>query len=240
MASQEWLKGKDAIEPDARALPVALDDGTVAPLLWFLRPSATVKMVRRDICERVIHFTKGADHQDAFARLSSILVESRLLGGTGNIKGGYRCVCFTEAPLEMLPRGFVNSTAFGRYSPFGLMFDKQWLFANSGRPAIYQSDDEFLLLPDESRWRHVRYEPNSTPPIDFTWEREWRVHTDELNFTPDVATIVVPSQDWYEALVTEHAAAQDTEIGYLVMGGMEPYQAEAYRQPFPWAGMWLG
>jgi hypothetical protein len=196
-------------------------------------------MSRKDICEQVIHFTKGADADDAFARLGAILTEGRLLGGTGSIKGGYRCVCFTEAPLEMLPKGFVNSTAFGRYSPFGLMFDKRWLFANGGRPAIYQADDEFATLPEALRWRHVRYEPSSTPAIDFAWEREWRVHTNELHFNPDVATVVVPSRAWYEDLLAEHRAAQDEHLEYLMMGGMEQYEAEAYRQAFPWAGVWL-
>ena len=196
-------------------------------------------MGRKDICEQVIHFTKGADADDAFARLGTILAEGRLLGGSGNIKGGYRCVCFTEAPLEMLPKGFVNSTAFGRYSPFGVMFDKRWLFANGGRPAIYESDDEFATLPEALRWRHVRYELSSTPAIDFAWEREWRACTDELHFNPDVATIVVPSRDWYEALLAEHQTAQDAQVEYLMMGGMEQYEAEAHRQAFPWAGVWL-
>src|SRR6266496_5366041 len=129
-----------------------------------------IAMSRKDICPQVIHFTKGANADEAFARLRAILAEGRLLGASGNIKGGYRCVCFTEAPLGVLPAGFVNSTAFGRYLPFGIMFDKRWLFANGGRPVIYQTDGEFADLPEEFRWRHVRYEPAGAPGIDFTWE----------------------------------------------------------------------
>jgi hypothetical protein len=162
-----------------------------------------------------------------------------LRGGTGNIKGAYTCVCFTEAPLEVLPKGFVNSTAFSRYSPFGIMFHKSWLFEQGGRPVIYQSDADYAALPEALRWRHVRYEPHAPAPIDFTWEREWRIRTNELAFNPGVATVVVPNRDWYEALRKEHGAAQDLEIDSLVAGGMERHEAEQYRQDFPWAGIWF-
>lgn len=196
-------------------------------------------MARRDICPQVIHFTKGPNPDEAFNRLRTILYEGRLRGGTGNIKGGYTCVCFTEAPLEVLPQGFVNSTAFSRYSPFGIMFDKRWLFEQGGRPVIYQADADYAALPEALRWRHVRYEPHGAAPIDFTWEREWRIRADELLFNPGVATVVLPSRHWYEALRHEHEAAQDSEIDAFVMAGMTQHEAEQHRQGFPWAGVWL-
>lgn len=68
----------------------------------------------------------------------------------------------------------------------------------SGRPAIYQSDDEYDLLPEQLKYRHVRFELDSrySERIDFTWEREWRIRTDRLRLNPDVTTVVVPDRKW--------------------------------------------
>jgi len=121
--------------------------------------------VRLDISPYVVHFTGGASYEDALTNLLLMIGEGRIVGGAGLIRGGYRCVCFTEAPLPAIADGFVNEKAFTRYSPFGLMFDKTWLFARGGRPVIYQPDADYVALPEDMRWRHVRYEP---PQIDFT------------------------------------------------------------------------
>lgn len=151
---------------------------------------------RPDISDKVIHFTKAATYEDALGVLLAIIGGGRLFGGTGMIRGGYRCVCFTEAPLPAVAGGLVNADSFTRYSPFGLMFEKSWIYEQGGRPVIYQPDPEFYQLPEEMRWRHVRYEPATAPPIDFTWEREWRVCCDELLFSPNDAVLVVPNQEW--------------------------------------------
>src|SRR6266516_3972805 len=136
-------------------------------------------MKRDDISDYVVHFIKGDTFDHAFETLRKILKEMRLLGGTGYIKGGYRCVCFSEAPVHHLGSALTRPTVHGvRYRPFGVVVSKSWLFARGGRPVIYRPDEEFLSLPDRMRWRHVRYEPAADPPIDFSWEREWRVKTD--------------------------------------------------------------
>lgn len=151
---------------------------------------------RPDISDKVIHFTKAATHEDALGVLLTIVGEGRLVGGNGMIRGGYRCVCFTEAPLPAVASDLVNEGSFTRYSPFGLMFDKRWIYEQGARPVIYQPDAEFAQLPEEMRWRHVRYEPAGISPVDFTWEREWRLHCDELLFSPSDAVLVVPNQEW--------------------------------------------
>ena len=153
-------------------------------------------MHRPDISDSVIHFTKGATAEAALEVLLIMVGEGRILGGTGMIKGGYRCACFTEAPLPAIAGGLVNANSFTRYSPFGLMFSKDWLYERGGRPVIYHSDDEYSQLPEHMRWRHVRYEPLSDPVIDFTWEREWRLQCDELRFDPSEVALVVPNRDW--------------------------------------------
>jgi len=122
-------------------------------------------MPRNDLSKDLIHWIKGETFDAAFNVLRAIVREQRLAGGAGNIKGGYTCVCFTGAPKDEFHR------IAGKYKPFGIQVRKDWEFALGARPAIYQTEEEFELLPDTHKWRHVRYEPNSEPSIDFTWER---------------------------------------------------------------------
>ena len=93
--------------------------------------------------------------EEAFDVLQQIVQERCLCGGTGHIRGGYQCVCFTEAPQNT----FHN--VIGRYRPFGIRVSKKWLYQEGGRPVIYQSDQEYDALPESHRWRHVRYEPDA-------------------------------------------------------------------------------
>lgn len=154
----------------------------------------------------------------------------RLVGSGEKIKGQHPCVCFTEAPLTSLQSGLVNPSAYSRYSPFGIMFAKRWLFNSGGRPVIYQTDGEYSQLPDAMKWRHMRYEPGS---IDFTWEREWRVQRDAIDFSPCNAAIVVPSTQWARQLVGEHDAEQDYEVrAYSLI--MDELLASQYKESYPW------
>lgn len=185
---------------------------------------------RPDITDKLVHFTSGVSYEDAFDRLRNIIANRRLLGNGDKIRGNYKCICFTEAPLLSLPNGLVNPSAYSRYSPFGVIFEKQWVFKQGGRPVIYQPDSDFSLLPESLQWRHVRYEPDV---IDFTWEREWRIHCEELHFEPNVAAIVVPEDVWAEVLLAEHYAQQDTKV-YQYSQIIDKHLAEQYRDDFPW------
>lgn len=151
---------------------------------------------RADLSKKLIHFTRGPSFDEAFGTLLKILSGPKLIGGTGYIRKSVPCVCFTEAPLSALREAFSNSETFTRYRPFGLMFDKAWIFEKGGRPVIYQADDEYELLDKKIRWRHVLYDPISKYPVDFTWEREWRIPCDELPFSPADVTIILPSHSW--------------------------------------------
>lgn len=188
---------------------------------------------RSDISNKVIHFTKAPTHEDALGVILSMVGEGRLNGGTGMIRGGYRCVCFTEAPLPAVAAGLVNAGSFTRYSPFGLMFEKSWIYERGGRPVIYQADSEFAQLPEEMRWRHVRYEPTTAAPIDFTWEREWRVHCDELQFSPNDAVLVVPNQEWEDFVfgIWDSQQQLEAEVYSAILDQMIVAQLE---EPCPW------
>jgi len=190
-------------------------------------------MSREDISDKLIHFTTGETLENAFDRIHTIINKSRLIAGNGFVKGGYRCVCFPEAPVAALEHGLLNSSAYSRYSPFGIMFEKRWIFEQGGRPVIYQPDSEYDALPESHKWRHVRYEPNAEEPKDFTWEREWRILTDELNFNASVAAVVVPDRDWAERLIAEHESEQDFKtLQYSQI--MDEELARQYRDKFDW------
>lgn len=93
-----------------------------------------------------------------------------------------------------------------RYAPLGVMVDKRWLFSHGGRPVIYQPESEYETLPESLRYRHVRYDPERS--IDFTWEREWRLHVDQLILDPAATTLVVPSRAVVDHLREEHLQRQ--------------------------------
>src|SRR5690606_27816837 len=114
-----------------------------------------------------------------------------------------------------------------------------WLFAGGGRPVIYQSDEEYEALPESLRWRHVRYEPHADPPIDFSWEREWRIRVESLEIHPAISGVVLPGCEWAYRLISEH----DEKQNWLVQEYSLIFSrsiAEQYRDEFPWRIFALG
>lgn len=197
-------------------------------------------MARADISPYLVHFTSGVTYEDAFTRLRKIVADRSLIAGSHFIKGNYQCVCFSEAPLASLRDGLVNRYYYSRYSPFGIMFSKRWLFAQGGRPVIYQSAEEYYTLPDSHRWRHVLYEPSdSTESVDFTWEREWRIKCESLAFDQNSAKIVVLDQSWADRLVCEHDREEDYLITQYKLIFDDDIFVEAYRNPFEWTVLTL-
>jgi hypothetical protein len=190
-------------------------------------------MDRPDLSTELVHFIRAESAVEAFNTLRSILEERRLLGGTGFIKGGFRCICFCEAPIRFVADAMARRSETGiRYQPFGIALPKTVVFAKGGRPVIYQSDAEFALLRKELRWRHVRYEPHAVHPVDFTWEREWRLPADEFPLDPAEAQVLVANRDHLNHLVNEFNDNQHYEVWHLaqVLGEI----AELYREDFPW------
>lgn len=173
-----------------------------------------INLVRRDLGNLLFHFTTKPKENvvikepnrttylsdNAPPVLYKILREGKLLGSSHWIRGGYKCICFTESPISELAALFSLSRIMSetedrpRYEPFGIAVTKEWLFAQGGRPVIYQPESEFELLPDELKYRHVRFEPQKG--IDHTWEREWRIKTEELKLDPKQTLVVVPTFDY--------------------------------------------
>ena len=188
--------------------------------------------MRTDLSDYLIHFTKGAtpaDWEGAYSNLCAILDQNRIMASNGDIRGGFHCVCFTEAPIDQLKYGLLNERGFSQAAPFGLMFHKLTIFSSGGRSVIYQPEDEYDLLLDCKKWLHVRYEP---PEIDCSWQREWRVNRD-VRFQPDDVSIVFPNNVWRERFVSEYVWAQDLMVqDYTQI--MEHELAQQYREPLPW------
>lgn len=172
-------------------------------------------MIRDDVSNKLVHLVKGNSFPEAYDIFNGILNESLFRGGNGCIRGGFKCVCFSETPISKLGYILSNPMAHGmRYKPFGFMVDKSWLFEKGGRPVIYQSNDEYDALPELLKYRHVTYEPNDPQkPIDFTWEREWRIHTEKLPFLPEEVTVVFPKRSWAKGYRENHA----TPWHYIVL-----------------------
>ena len=162
-------------------------------------------MLRDDVSRNLVHLVRdpriNCEYNTAGEVLREILNTRKLLGGTGNIKGGFRCVCFSEAPISKLGQVLTLPGIHGmRYKPFGIMVSKQWLYDKGGRPVIYQADNEYDLLHNDLKYRHVKYEP---PIVDFSWEREWRIRTDELQLDPANVTVIVANRDFVESIKQE-------------------------------------
>ena len=113
------------------------------------------------------------------------------------------------------------------------MVSKSWLFSLGGRPVIYESENEYFELPETHNWRHVKYEPDKVPPFDFQWEREWRIKTQELHFSSENVTLILPDKDWAQHMIQGHDNSQDWDVQQYNMLLGEPL-GELFRDSFKW------
>lgn len=171
---------------------------------------------RSDMTGTVTHLTKEAkiDGKDlsALEVLVKILKDKKLKGSTtesGFIVGSRRAVCFQETPLYSLSENIIYEEELEeksknpkvRYRPFGLSFDKQYIYEKGGRPVIYDKTREAKeYLPSNQYWRIVPYDLSDDDKIiDWTHEREWRV-PDNVKFTLNMISVIVESYDDYKEL----------------------------------------
>jgi hypothetical protein len=146
---------------------------------------------RPDFSNSLTHLTRersrpGQSAVPAFSVLKEILSVGVIRGGLGFIKGNRPVVCFSEIPLSNI-NAFADHEQ-GRYRFYGLVLSKRAVFEMGGRPVIYLPDGDGSWIPDEEKWRQVRYEHGT---VDFTHEREWRVLGDvDLRKCPGFYIIV--------------------------------------------------
>jgi hypothetical protein len=190
-------------------------------------------VIRGDLSDRLIHLTKGRTaavnpvtkilrDKEAMQNFWSIVRSAKLIAGIGGIVGGHQCVCFSEAPVAVLAQMLAQGG--GKYAPLGVMVDKVWLFAQGGRPVIYQNPSEYDQLPDSHKYRHVNYDPvTAGRDSDVSWEREWRVQRSFVELDPAQVTLVVPFRTIVDAYKEEHLEEQQTQtlglgdVGYAAL-----------------------
>jgi len=157
---------------------------------------------RSDISTYVTHLTKDFNEISAVEVLKKILTEKTIIGSNrdGYIIGDTGAVCFQDIPLygvcqntyhEQMNRSELGNIV--RYTPFGLTFEKEYLFNKGARPVLYeQREIAKQILPETEWWRIVNYDlSNQNSIIDWTHEREWRIKNDFV-FDPNQAIIIVP------------------------------------------------
>ncbi|MEA2679742.1 MAG: hypothetical protein QOK03_1464 [Candidatus Binataceae bacterium] len=124
------------------------------------------------------HFTRAAGTKSAMDNLDSILRDGVIRGATRMIRGKRPVVCLFDATIAELGRLLVPSNR-RRYEPFGVAFDKRYAFATGARPVFYMPWREArLILAEEEWWRVAAIDLERNPPIDWSYEREWRVAGD--------------------------------------------------------------
>ena len=173
-------------------------------------------MIREDLSNMLIHLTKG-DAEDALIDLIAILTDRALKGGNGYIKGSYKCVCLSEAPISKI--GFIIASKHRdfKYRPYGLIFKKEWIYKKGGLPVIYQPLKDYDLLHKDKKHLHMTFDISTDKKVDFTWEREWRIKTDRLDFEPKDVTIILPDRHVLNAVRTAFKSDETDGWHYIIL-----------------------
>jgi hypothetical protein len=91
-----------------------------------------IKLIRRDISNYLIHLTKSTENIEALDVLKKIIIEEKLIGGTGFIKSYEPCVCFSESPITEVAKLLkaneitARNRLRPRYEPYGVVITKEW------------------------------------------------------------------------------------------------------------------
>jgi len=154
---------------------------------------------RADQSNYLAHFTKGAKGYD---NLISILQEKKII--VGSLPWGKsKAVCLTECPWPSLLQHA------RRYSPYGIGFNKAFIFGAGGGPVYYVRADHFKKQDWDEHvktfvtpfWPAYRPKKLRTPDwvggktVDYSHEREWRVPHDLTFQYDDIEFIVVKSYE---------------------------------------------
>lgn len=125
------------------------------------------------------HFTRGSASGDAMDNLVAILRTGIIRGSRRMVRTSRAVVCLFDAPWQEL-NGLLMRENRRRYEPFGVALDKRYAFALGARPVIYMPWPEACqMLNEDELWRVVAIDLAHSPPLDWTFEREWRI-TDQL------------------------------------------------------------
>jgi hypothetical protein len=138
----------------------------------------TAQRLKVPAAAMLTHFTRAAKTSSALDNLVAILCDGAIRGSTRMVREGRAVVCLFDVPVRDL-RVLLDPRNRRRYEPFGIAIDKRYAFRAGARPVIYMPwrEAENLLAPGE-RWRVVTLELERKTPIDWSYEREWRMAGD--------------------------------------------------------------
>lgn len=111
----------------------------------------------------------------------------------------------------------LDQEAYNRLSDYGIGFRKSWVFARGGLPVIYQPEPMRAALPEPMRWRHCELDYNRG--IDFSWQREWHVLGERLEFAvaDDIIVVVKTEQDAMEWLCGDFCIDHERDEFYYTV-----------------------
>ena len=171
--------------------------------------ASRIEWWRSDSSVYLVHLTRGQlyvtkrdnieykEHKEkitASEALWSILASGELRANRG--KGlRAKAVCFTEKPLAALKETIMGAEARVRrgsrslaWAAYGVMFEKAYLRELGVRPVIHADDAEHAALPEDMRYRAVRFGRGA----NWLHEREWRAPGD-LTFDLTKCIVLVPT-----------------------------------------------
>jgi hypothetical protein len=121
------------------------------------------------------HFTRRSAEGDAMDNLVTILRTGFIRGSKPMVRTQRAVVCLFDAHWSELNRLLVPDNR-RRYEAFGIAIDRRYAFVLGARPVIYMPWAEACRMLDEHElWRVVAIDLEQTPPLDWTFEREWRI-----------------------------------------------------------------
>jgi hypothetical protein len=138
----------------------------------------SVKVAGIDAVQMLTHFTRAARTKSALDNLETILREGIIHGASRLIRGKRPVVCLFDATIGELGGLLVRANR-RRYEPFGVALDKRYAFRMGARPVLYVPWSEAqLILAEEEWWRVGAIDLEHNPPIDWSFEHEWRIAGD--------------------------------------------------------------
>src|ERR1700691_6074732 len=138
----------------------------------------TAKRLKMPSASMLLHFTRAGKTESALDNLVAILRAGVIRSSTRMVREGRAVVCLFDVPTRDL-RMLLDRRNRRRYEPFGIAIEKRYAFRMGARPVIYMPwrEAESQLAPGE-RWRVVALELDREVPIDWSYEREWRLAGD--------------------------------------------------------------
>ena len=137
----------------------------------------------------------------AFAALSRIVQQRRLIASAAGIRGEAAVVSFSAHPLHELRKQRMFRAHRGRWDceGYGLCIRSEWLQSRGAKPVLYGDDAQWMTLPNSDRpffQLKTTRARGGAKTIDWSQEAEWRVpqDVDLSEASPDDLLLFVPTQ----------------------------------------------